>query len=75
MWIPLPREINDWWRNRNDMRLVSKDGVWQVEGPEAHRARVAYASLEGDRVVYNFDSQFHPHQVPTLAGSQASPRA
>ena len=60
MWIPLPRELNDWWRNRNEMRLVKEGSAWQIEGPEKHRARIAYASLDGDRVIYNFDSKFGP---------------
>jgi hypothetical protein len=75
MWIPLPRELNDWWRSRNDMRLVNKGGAWQIEGQDSHRARIAYASLEGDRIVYSFDSHFHPQEVPTLASSQVSPPA
>jgi hypothetical protein len=75
MWIPLPRELNDWWRSRNVMRLVKERGSWQIVGAEAHRARVAYAKLEGDRVVYSFDSEFHLHQVPTFASSQASTAA
>jgi hypothetical protein len=75
MWIPLPRELNDWWRSRNDMRLVSKNGAWQIEGRDSHRARIAYASLEADHVVYSFDFHFHPQEVPTLASSQVSPRA
>lgn len=75
MWIPLPRELNDWWRSRNDMRLINKNGAWQIEGRDAHRARVAYASAEGDRIHYSFDSHFHPQEIPTLASSQVSPTA
>jgi hypothetical protein len=57
MWITLPRELNQWWRDRNEMRLV-KDGVdWRVEGPNKNRARVAYASVEGDRVVYSLEDK------------------
>lgn len=72
MWIALPRELNDWWRGRNDMRLINKRGKWQIEGRDSHRARIAYARLEGDRVVYGFDPEFRALQVPTLAASQAS---
>jgi hypothetical protein len=66
MWIPLPRELNDWWRSRNQMRLVKEGSAWQIDGPEKRRARIAYASLEGDRVVYSFDSESQPHELPTL---------
>jgi hypothetical protein len=75
MWIPLPRELNDWWRSRNEMRLVKEGSAWQIDGPEKRRARIAYASLEGDRVVYSFDSEFQPHELPTLATSSPSPPA
>ncbi len=34
------------------MTLVSEGGGWRIEGPGSHRARVAYASLDGDRLVY-----------------------
>ena len=75
MWIPLPRELNDWWRSRNQMRLVKEGSAWQIDGPEKRRARIAYASLEGDRVVYSFDSEFQPYELPTLATSRPSPPA
>jgi hypothetical protein len=75
MWIPLPREVNDWWRSRNDMRLVKEGSSWQVEGPEKARARVAFARLEGSRVVYTFDSDSQAREIPTLAAMQPSPPA
>ena len=73
LWIPLPRELNDWWRNRNEMRLVKEGSSWQIEGNEKHRARVAYASLDGDRVVYSFDPAFHSGERPVVPGSQPTP--
>ena len=72
MWIPLPRELNDWWRSRNEMRLVPEGIGWRIEGPQQNRARIAYASLEGDRVVYNAESEFQPYDLPTIASSQPS---
>ena len=56
MWIPLPRDLNQWWRNRSQMRLVKNGSTWSVEGPDSHRARIAYARLDGDRVVYTLDN-------------------
>ena len=52
LWVTLPGEINRWWRNRQKMTLVRDGENWRIEGPDADRARVAYASLEGNRVVY-----------------------
>lgn len=53
VWTALPREIDSWWRARAQMRLVSEDGKWRIEGPQKERARVAYARLENDRLVYH----------------------
>jgi len=36
------------------MSLVRADDRWIIEGPDAHRARVAFASLEENSVVYTF---------------------
>jgi hypothetical protein len=54
-WIALPGEINRWWRNRHRMTLVSCGEGWRIEGPDSDRARVAYAALENDRLVYRLD--------------------
>lgn len=55
VWIALPGEIDRWWRNRNQMSLVERGGSWTVEGPDSDRARVAYATLENDRVAYKVE--------------------
>jgi hypothetical protein len=55
LWIALPRQLNDWWRKRNEMRLIKEGSSWQIDGPNGHRARIAYATLDGDRVVYTLD--------------------
>jgi len=69
MWIPLPRELNDWWRNRNEMRLVKEGSTWDIQGPEKRRARIAYAGLDGDRVRYSFDSDPTSCEQPMIGGS------
>ena len=56
IWMALPGEINRWWRNRQKMTLTPDGNGWRMEGPDSHRARVAYATLDGDRLVYRFDS-------------------
>jgi len=53
MWIARPGEVNTWWRERNEMKLVRKDGKWTVDGYGRERARIAYARLEGEQIVYN----------------------
>ena len=57
IWIALPGEIDTWWRQRNRMELVRRGDGWQIEGAGSERARIAYASLQGDRLVYNVDSE------------------
>jgi len=52
IWNALPREINQWWRARSQMKLVRQGSSWVVEGPERERARVAYALLDGGRLRY-----------------------
>jgi len=51
-WVALPGQINQWWRQRREMTLVPDGSSWRVHGPGSDRARVGYASLDGDRVVY-----------------------
>ena len=54
VWVALPGEINRWWRNRQQMTLVPAADGWRIKGPDANRARVAYATLDGDRLTYSF---------------------
>jgi len=54
LWIALPEEVDSWWRQRNQMRLVLDEHNWRIEGPGSERARVAYATLENDRLAYTF---------------------
>ncbi len=55
LWIALPQEVNRWWRERSQMRLVYGDDKWHIEGNEKGQARVAYAVLAGDDIHYTFD--------------------
>jgi hypothetical protein len=50
LWIALPGEVNEWWRARSRMRLVQKNGSWTIEGQGKERARIGYASLDGNAV-------------------------
>jgi hypothetical protein len=55
VWLPLPREVDAWWRERNQMKLAPSGEKWRIEGPGSERARVAFAHVDGDRLVYEFD--------------------
>ena len=52
VWLAPPAEIDQWWRARQQMRLVPDGEAWRIEGPGSERARVAYAGLDGERLVY-----------------------
>jgi len=56
VWMPLPREVASWWRQRSKMRLTEVNGTWQIEGEGKERARIAYASEKDGRVSYSFES-------------------
>ena len=51
-WMALPGEIDRWWRERQQMSVVLRDGRWSVQGPGSERARVAYAVLADEDVVF-----------------------
>ncbi len=55
IWIALPQHVNDWWRLRARMRLVYDRAGWTIEGEGRERARIAYASLEGNHLVYSLE--------------------
>jgi hypothetical protein len=60
LWLPLPRDVNRWWRERSAMRLVLRGDTWQIEGQGKERARIAWASLDGDRLAYSFSRDGNP---------------
>jgi len=55
IWETVPGEVDHWWRARSAMKLVENHKGWRIEGPDSERARVAYATVEGDRIVYTVD--------------------
>lgn len=60
IWAALPREVDAWWRARNQMKLIQRDTEWEIEGPEKERARIAYAVLDGDRLTYEITDALIP---------------
>jgi len=52
IWIALPREVDRWWRERSEMRIVGDEGTWRIEGAGKERARVAFATLVGDELTF-----------------------
>ena len=52
IWITTPGEVDRWWRQRAEMKLVKDELGWHVEGAGSERARVAFASEKGGRICY-----------------------
>jgi hypothetical protein len=56
IWAALPRDVDRWWRDRSQMRLIARGNDWEIEGPGKERARLAYAVLDGrGRLGYEVD--------------------
>lgn len=54
IWAALPGEVDRWWRARSQMNLEPRGDGWDIVGPEKERARLAYAALSGDSLIYEF---------------------
>jgi hypothetical protein len=55
IWIARPGDVNRWWRQRNAMKLVFARGKWCIIGPGQERARIAFASIKDDKIVYSVE--------------------
>lgn len=75
VWLPLPGEVDRWWRERSKMRLFEDGSGWRIEGQGKERARIAYAHEDGGRLVFKFDGhtpeESHSAQLPV--GSAQTP--
>jgi hypothetical protein len=57
IWSALPSEVDEWWRRRSHMTVERDQHGWKVVGEGSERARVAIATLENDRLVYQIDDR------------------
>lgn len=53
IWIARPGDVDRWWRDRSEMKLVLEDGMWRIKGRGRERARVGYACINGGQIVYS----------------------
>jgi hypothetical protein len=56
LWITTPGEVNRWWRQRAEMKLVENGEEWRIEGAGSERARIAYASEQDGRLILKFST-------------------
>jgi hypothetical protein len=71
LWITRPGDVNRWWRERSAMKLVAENGYWRIQGPGSERARIAFASLDGERIVYRIGQTVEPRA--DFSAQQAAP--
>ncbi len=50
MWHALPRDIAQWWRDRDRSLLFMREGEYVVDGPIAGRASVIESTLQGGMI-------------------------
>ncbi len=57
IWTTTPGEVNAWWRVRDGLSLIQEGSDWRIRGPKRERARIAYASIEGEDLVYRIEGK------------------
>jgi hypothetical protein len=50
IWTATPGEVNRWWRQRAEMKIVEDEEGVRIEGEGSERARIAYASQVDGRL-------------------------
>jgi hypothetical protein len=53
-WFALPQEVAGWWKFRNSQSLIYDSPDWKINGLEAQKARVAFATLEDQELIFEF---------------------
>ena len=69
LWFALPGEVDQWWRSRSKMNVVSNNGQWKIEGPGAERAVLAFAKAAGDHLEYEVDVPLRAVGTPNPHGT------
>lgn len=69
VWIPTSWEVNRWWRQRRQMKLVPDGDGWRIKGEGNQRARIAYASEHDGHLVYSLTPQSQRHNMEEIKSS------
>jgi hypothetical protein len=56
LWIARSGDINQWWRQRSAMKLVFENGKWCIQGQGRERARIVFAGIQDDGIVFSGES-------------------
>jgi hypothetical protein len=73
VWISTPGEVNRWWRQRAEMRLVENGRGWRIEGLGRERAQIAYASEEDGNLVLTIGERSERKSLCVPNTSTAAP--
>ena len=57
LWIALPGQVDQWWRERNQMKVVRDGNRWRIEGRGKERARLAFGTLVGEKLAFTLEEQ------------------
>jgi hypothetical protein len=68
VWITTPGEVNRWWRQRAQMRLVEDGNGWRIEGYGRERARIAYATENEGQLTLSLEAE-ETIAAPAIEGS------
>jgi hypothetical protein len=60
VWLTTPSEVNQWWRQRAQMRLVEDGDGWKIEGEGSEHAVLARASEIDGKLAVRFDNDYRP---------------
>lgn len=55
IWMALPGQVDAWWRQRRQMKLIKHADQWRIAGEGSDRARVAYAKWQDHKIVYELE--------------------
>jgi hypothetical protein len=57
VWITTPGEVNDWWRQRAQLRMVEDGPHWRIVGAGSERARIGYAEEHMGQIALTLEDQ------------------
>ena len=57
LWIATPGEVNDWWRQRAQLRVVEEGTGWRIVGVGSERARIGYAEEQKGQLALSIQGQ------------------
>ena len=73
VWIATPGEVDRWWRQRAEMKLVKAGRGWRVEGPGSELACIAYIKENTGRIVYSAPMSELPNSPPISLSASSVP--